>query len=265
MSKEFVSPNIEKNTIEELSKQLIKANGELKKLQEEREIMFANISHDLRAPMTAIRSAVDLALSDESADAEELKSALRVIDRRSKTLEALVNDMYFLYRVESSYKEEVFEEIEVVPFLEEFFYDLSLDDRYEAFNMKLKLSPDINCSIKINVQEIVRVLDNLFSNAAKYAGEGSDITLKAELEGNMLKVTVADNGHGISEEKLPFVFLRTYTVSDSRTPESLGTGSGLGLAIAKAIIEKHGGTIECKSREGEGTEFLFTLPAIVSD
>jgi signal transduction histidine kinase len=77
----------------------------------------------------------------------------------------------------------------------------------------------------------------------------------------MLRVEVADNGRGIPEDKLPYVFLRTYTVSNARTPEGGETGSGLGLAIAKSIIEKHGGTIECISREGEGTRFIFRLPA----
>ena len=111
-NKTFVSPEIEKNTIEELSKQLIKANAELKKLQEEREIMFANISHDLRAPMTAIRSAVDLALSEKNPSREELRSTIELIDRRSKTLEALVDDMYFLYSVSNVPKSLEFEKID---------------------------------------------------------------------------------------------------------------------------------------------------------
>ena len=68
-----------------------------------------------------------------------------------------------------------------------------------------------------------------------------------------------------SEKDLPYVFMRTYTVSDSRTPESSKSGSGLGLSIAKAIIEKHNGTIECRSVMGEGTEFVISLPIVIKE
>ena len=74
-------------------------------------------------------------------------------------------------------------------------------------------------------------------------------------------VSVKDNGPGISEKDLPYVFMRTYTASGARTPESAKSGSGLGLSIVKAIIEKHKGTIECRSTLGEGSEFIISIPA----
>lgn len=260
--KEFVSPEIENNTIEELSRQLLKANNALKKLQEEREIMFANISHDLRAPMTAIRSALDLAFSEQNPSPEDMIKTLELIDRRAKTLESLINDMYYLYRIGASKAEEVPEEIEAAALIEEYFYDLQIDSKYDDFVLKLDVKPESECVVRINVQEIIRVLDNIFSNAARYSGKGSTITLSAgkSADGKSFVITVEDNGCGIPEDKLPYVFLRTYTVSDSRTPGSDRSGSGLGLAIAKAIIEKHNGTIECESKVGEGTRFIIGLP-----
>ncbi len=264
-NKTFISPEIEKNTIEELSKQLIKTNAELKKLQDEREIMFANISHDLRAPMTAIRSAIDLALSEENPSKAELLSTIELIDRRSKTLESLVNDMYFLYSVSNVPKAFECEEIEAAPFLEEYFYDLQTDSRFDDFEMVLDIEHGMDCVINIDVQKMIRVLDNLFTNAARYALDDKVtkkpcISLKASCDTERLTVSVIDNGPGISEKDLPYVFMRTYTVSDSRTPESSKSGSGLGLSIAKAIVEKHNGIIECKSVLGEGTEFVISLP-----
>ena len=303
-SRKFISPEIENNTIEELSKQLIKANAELKKLQEEREMMFANISHDLRAPMNAIRSALDLALSGdrESTSSDELWSALEMIDRRSKTLESLVNDMYYLYSVSNVPNELKLEEIEVVPFLEEYYYDLQADSKYDTFNLELDIKdvPE-DAIIRIDAQKIVRVLDNLFTNAARHsnifsrkdivsddagdteesslpsdkssedkAGESKKkkpcIRLGAKIdtsysEGKLI-ISVSDNGCGIPEKDLPFVFMRTYTVSTARTPET--GSSGLGLSIAKAIVEKHDGVIECKSKLGKGTEFLISLPCNIS-
>ena len=275
-SKKFISPEIRKNTIEELSKQLLKANSELHKLQEEREIMFANISHDLRAPMTAIRSALDLVLSEDKDDIsrEELISTLELIDRRSKTLESLINDMYYLYRVSSVTEEYHFEKIEVVPFLEEYYYDILADTKYDSFEIKLDIEniPEKTC-IEIDTQKIVRVLDNLFTNAVKYSlKENEDgienkqqIKLKARCntETNELIISVIDNGPGIPEKNLPFVFMRTYMVSAARTPENGKTGSGLGLSIAKTIIEKHNGSIECISEINKWTEFIIRLPMCV--
>lgn len=277
-AKKFISPEIKKNTIEELSKQLLKTNAELHKLQEEREIMFANISHDLRAPMTAIRSALDLALSEDKDEItkEELRSALELIDRRSKTLESLVNDMYYLYRVSNVSEEYHFENIEVIPFLEEYYYDLLADTKYDGFEIKLDIEdiPEDTC-IDIDPQKIVRVLDNLFTNAVKYSvKENADgttkknqIKLKArcntEIFPNKLVISVIDNGPGIPEKDLPFVFMRTYMVSEARTPETGKTGSGLGLSIAKTIIEKHNGSIECISEINKWTEFIIRLPMCV--
>ena len=263
-TKKFVSPEIENSTIEELSRQLLKANNELEHLQYEREMMFANISHDLRAPMTAIRSALDLHFSEKDPTAEEMKKTLELINRRAKTLESLVNDMYYLYKVSSGSKESRYEEIEAIPLLEEYYYDLQINSKYDGFKLELEIEPDSECLIRVDVQEIIRVLDNLFSNAARYAGEGSVITLKAgkSTAGKSLDIVIKDNGRGIPEEKLPYIFMRTYTVSDSRTPMSDDSGSGLGLAIVKTIIEKHGGTISCKSKIGEGTEFSICLPIV---
>ena len=267
-SKTFVLPEIEKNTIEELSRQLIKANAELKKLQNEREMIFANISHDLRAPMTAIRSAVDLALCEENPSIEDLKSTIELVDRRSKTLEALVNDMYFLYSVSNVPQSLVFEKIEAVPFLEEYFYDIQMDTKFDEFELSIDINQGTDCVINIDVQKMIRVLDNLFSNAARYSLAGTVenrvgkpmIKFRASQNNDKLVIYVIDNGPGIPEKDLPYVFMRTYTVSKARTPESGKNGSGLGLAIAKAIIEKHEGTIECRSELGKGTEFIISLP-----
>ena len=265
-TKKFVSPEIENSTIEELTRQLLKANNELKHLQEEREMMFANISHDLRAPMTAIRSALDLFFSEEDPSGEEMRKTLELINRRAKTLEALVNDMYYLYKVSSGTKRSEFEEIEAIPFLEEYYFDLQINAKYDNFKLELEIEPDSECLLNVDVQEMVRVLDNLYSNAARYSGEGSVITLKAgkSVDGKNLNIIIKDNGCGIPEEKLPYIFMRTYTVSDSRTPASNDQGSGLGLAIVKSIVEKHGGTITCESKPGVGTEFLICLPISLS-
>jgi len=225
--------------------------------------MLSNISHDLRAPITAIRSAVDYLLAGNDISEDDYMSAVKLIDRRTKTLEDLIQDMYYLFCVEDTSKELSLKTVDAVAFFEEYFYDAIIDTRYDAHNMNLDITDDLTCSIQIDLQKIVRVLDNLFTNAAKYSPEGSDITLKVTLQNNAdtLLVSVTDNGIGIPADALQHLFNRTYTVSSARTPNS-ATGSGLGLSIAKAIIERHGGKIWCESIENHGSSFLFTLPLV---
>ncbi|RGF36224.1 ATP-binding protein [Clostridium sp. AF46-12NS] len=110
--------------------------------------------------------------------------------------------------------------------------------------------------------KLVRILDNLLGNAAKYAPAGTKITLSAAPSADLtsLRISVTDEGPGIPPEDLERIFNRTYTVSSARTPGS-ATGSGLGLAIVKTITERHGGTVSCENAPGAGSIFSVTLPA----
>jgi len=264
----FAAPGIESETIETLSKQLIETtaqlyavNEQLQAEQQQRKEMLANISHDLRAPITAIRNCIDYLTSGQILTQEELSSSLQLIHRRTLTLENLIQDMYFLFCVEDTSKKLETEVVDAAPFFETYFYDALCDTKYDERNMHLELSSDLHCQISIDIQKMVRVLDNLFTNAVKYSTPGTDITLKLEPlpSGNCLLVSVTDQGIGIPKEALSHIFGRTYTVSSARTPNS-ATGSGLGLAIVKAIVERHNGTVHCESEEGKGSCFSFTLP-----
>lgn len=264
----FASPAIESQSIEELSKQLLEtttqlyaANEQLQKEQAQKREMLANISHDLRAPITAIRSSIDYLTSGQTLSKEELDSSLQLIHRRTLTLENLIQDMYFLFCVEDTSRAMEFEEVDAAPFFETYFFDAICDTKFDDKNMSLDIPADLNCKLSIDIQKIIRVLDNLFNNAAKYSPAGADITLKVEPDANsdFLSVSVIDTGYGIPADAVEHVFGRTYTVSSARTPNS-ATGSGLGLAIVKAIVERHGGSVSCKSEEGKGSRFTVMLP-----
>ena len=271
MSKEFQSPNLESKNVEELTIQLMDAHTKLQTLQKEREMMLANISHDLRAPITAIRSAVDLALSTNAPSEEEIQKTLNLIDKRTAVLEDLINDMYYLFCVEDISRPLITQPVDACTFLEEYFYDATIDSRYDAFDMQLDVPTDLNCTINIEPPKIVRVLDNLMTNSAKYAGEkasyirlsaGTNKEKSTDTRHNLI-ISVSDNGCGIAPEALPHIFTRTYTVSNARTPGSV-SGSGLGLSIARAIVERHGGTICAESTLGKGTTFTVSLPCFCS-
>lgn len=268
----FNAPDIESEKVNELSiklfqakEELAKANDELKAIQKQREEMLSNISHDLRAPLTAIRSALDVMLESKNLTPEETKEFLGTLDRRTRTLESMVNDMYYLFCVEDTGKKLDFTEIDAAPFFEEYFFDATTDARYDDRDMQLDISPDLSATIRIDIQKIIRVLDNLFTNAAKYSEAGDSIKLTVYTtdinDEEKLIVEVSDTGIGIPEEALPYVFGRTYTVSSARTPNSK-TGSGLGLSIAKAVVERHSGEISVTSQVGIGSTFKIVLPTV---
>lgn len=272
----FQNPGLESNTIETLSKKLLKVTNDLKlknaqlaESEQKRKEMLANISHDLRAPITAIRSALDLLDSYEELPQEEIKKHLGMINRRVSTLETLIQDIYFLFCVEDETRDFDLEEVELAPFLESYFYDAIVDSRYDSHDMQIDIPIDLSCRVRIDIQKTIRVLDNLFTNAAKYSGEGSVIMLSCRLnvesdsEKHTAVITVSDNGFGIPPEALEHIFDRTYTVSSSRSPGS-PTGSGLGLAIVKSVIEKEGGSVTCESEIGKGCKFVIKLPASCS-
>lgn len=269
MSKQqFKSPAMESNTIDTLSARLLKttadlmqANQQLEQIQRERSEMLSNISHDLRAPVTAIRSAVDLLNSGHALTAEETQHAIHLIDRRTAALENLIQDMYLLFSIENPSVKLKFEDVPAGLFLEEYFYDTCLNSLYENKNMQLDLPENLAGTLHIDIQNMIRVLDNLFTNAAKYSLPGASITMRARIlqESSQLKLEIIDTGIGIPADSLTHIFERTYTVSRARTPEGTA-GSGLGLCIVRTILDRFDASISCSSIEGEGSTFTILLP-----
>lgn len=266
----FDTPIIQNETLESLSAKLLQAtseltdaNRQLHAIQKEREEMMSNLSHDLRAPITAIRSAIDYLLVSDNLTIDDYKASISMIDRRTHVLEDLIQDMYYLFCVEDTSKQLQLAQLSIGPFLEEYYYDTLTDSRFDTHRILLEVPEDLIGTVSVDVPKFVRVLDNLFNNALKYTPADSTITLRAELSGNkdMVLISVLDNGPGIPQNALPNIFNRTYTVSDARTPGE-NSSSGLGLAIVKAIMDRHGGTISCTSEINKGSCFILALPTV---
>jgi len=268
----FVSPGVESDSIESLSLKLLQVTDELKKANQElerknreleaaetlRKSILANISHDLRAPITAVRSAITL-LSSDDLSSEVFNDTVSLIDRRVCNLESLIQDLYFLACVEDNLRPFEFEKVKLGPFLENYFFDATVDERYDNHDMQLDVPIDMECEVSIDIQKTIRVLDNLFTNAAKYSGSGTSITLKSFMDNDKAVIIVSDNGVGIPPESINHIFDTAYTVSKARTP-GIEAGTGLGLSIVKAVIEKENGTVRCESEIKKGSSFIIELP-----
>lgn len=266
--KKYTKPDISR---EELEKALVKANQELwmanRRLEAEertRAELFSNLSHDLRAPMTALFSAVELLKSGQEIGEKKYLDILKLMDRRLHTLQSILNDIFLLTLLESPSTKLETEPVEMGIFLEDYFYSCTADPKYHKRRLKLEVPDSFPYTAEIEAEKMIRVLDNLFTNALRYSGEGAKIILGAkfiESEKNegKIRIYVRDTGEGITKEDAEHIFERSYRASRSRTPEYEGSGSGLGLAIAKGIVELHGGAIWCESEIGKGSCFTFSL------
>lgn len=263
MGKKYNKPKL---TVDELSAALYRANEELQHkneellaLQKSQTEMFANISHDLRSPITAIRSAIEYLLSLGQINEEELRSTFMLLTTRIISLEGLIDDIFLMTRLDSNTLSMDKEEVNIGALLEEYYYSCEVDSKYSTRNLELEVPTQFNYFLQVDIKKIIRVLDNLFTNAYKYSKEGDVIALGAKATSDEVTIWVRDTGIGVEADLCDKIFERTYTVSAARTPVS-ATGAGLGLSIAKSIIEKHGGHIWCESTLGAGSCFYFTLP-----
>ncbi len=241
---------------------LQEANERLRQEERMRTELFANLSHDLRAPLAALENAIEY-LKSGIPDREERRETLKLMEKRTAFLKRLVEDMFYLAKLENEDAGLETETLELSALLEEYFYSAEAEQSDGERKLSLRLEEGTDCPVCVDPEKIVRVLDNLFTNARKYSGRGDTITLSARRRGEMAEVCVADTGIGISAEALPHIFERSYRVSRARTPSD--GSSGLGLSIAKRIVERHGGSIRCESTPGKGSRFFFTLPVKEKD
>ncbi len=231
---------------------------ELKHVDQIRREFVANVSHELRTPLSILRGYIEVLLDDPETPREELARILSIMDRHSKRLQRLVDDLLSLAQLESS---QATLELSVVR-VDELFSNLIRDwkEKLAAKNLKVvvDLTPE-SLTLHADGTRLEEVLYNLLDNAVKFSHENGQIHLQATRRGSDIVLSVADNGLGISKEHLPRIFERFYRADKARSRE-LG-GTGLGLAIVKHIAQLHGGRVEAESELGRGTTIHVILPA----
>lgn len=252
------------STIEELSARLLMANSELeqanRKLRESekaRKEMLANVSHDLRAPANAVRSAIDRLKYAKSLTREETAAVVDVLDRRAAALERLIGELYYLVALDSPQTAPQAVRLDVAPLVEEYWITWRERRDLAGRELALELPEGFSATVDADPDHLVRMLDNLLQNALHFTDENGRIAIGCDaLEAGFVDIWVRDDGCGIATEHLERVFERTFTVSRARGEG----GTGLGLSIVRRLAELAGGRVWCESRAGAGSRFIIRLP-----
>ncbi len=224
---------------------------EMAKLENMRKDYVANVSHELRSPLTSIRGLIEPLMDSVVKDEEDIKRYYKIIYQESLRLSRLVDDIMELSRLQTN--EAVISKTDVD-------LNLVLDMVYERYKLLdesivLVYAPKALPRAFSNYDRIEQILVILLDNAYKFTQENGEIEIKTEIREEDILIKVKDTGVGITKEDLPFVFQRFYKSDKSRTRK----GTGLGLSIAKEIMTIMGGTITVQSVKDVGSEFSFTI------
>lgn len=225
--------------------------------QEERGLLMANLSHDLRTPITAIKGYVEGIRDGIAATPEKQKHYLDIIYTKSLVMEKLVRNMSDFSEYELGRMQYHFEYVDMTPFLQDLAEEYQYDVQQNGMTFQANL-PRGRYTVTADRGKLKRVLDNLVSNAVKYGRPGGQVNFSAEEYEGGLVLQVTDNGKGISTQALHHVFDSFFRADTART--SSVPGSGLGLAICRSIVDSHHGKIWLTSEEGEGTRTFVYLP-----
>lgn len=232
----------------------------LRKVEKMRRDFVANVSHELRTPLSIFRGYLETLIDDPHQPPGELLRILEIMERHSNRLNALVEDVLSLARLESPGMELNRSEVDLPGLLHSVMRDW--EKRFAAKQLKSHLNfPGTLPPVMADETRLQELLYNLLDNAVKYSKPNGTVFLRAEPNGATVRISVSDEGAGISREDLPRIFERFYRADKSRSSEQSGTG--LGLSIVKHIAQLHGGSVEAESELGKGTTIAVVLPVTV--
>lgn len=238
---------------------VIRDMTEERQLDKLRKDFISNISHELRTPISMLQGYSEAIVDDIAETPEEKNELAKIIHEESLRMGRLVNELLDISRMEAGHIELNLEEVDVDEFSER------IKKKFEGIasenNIDLRLTKEIEHNmITIDEDAIEQVFTNLIDNALGHTQPGGYVHILVRSTSKYFYAEVEDNGSGIPEEDLSFIFERFYKADKSRTRTDKKKGTGLGLAITKHIVSAHEGTISVKSKVNVGTTFSFKIP-----
>lgn len=226
----------------------------------------ADASHELRSPIAVIQTNVQVALADPDPDPQTQQHHLKVVERLTRRLGRLVDDLLFLARQDGGTVQAQRSAIALDTLLKEVVEEQQTlaNEKLIQISFPIEPSPSQNwATLHADRDQLARLFTNLVGNAVQYTAKDGNVSVMLQRVGRSgnycLQTTISDTGVGIPAAALPHVFDRFYRVDPARS-QAVSQGSGLGLAIAAAIVQNHQGQIQIESEPGKGTTVIVTLP-----
>lgn len=251
------------NSFEEMRFRLKDSLKIQQQYEENRKELISNISHDLKTPITSIKGYIE-GIKDGVADTpDKMNKYINTIYTKADYMDGLIDDLFLFSKLDLKRVPFDFQALDIRNFIKDSVDEIKFDLDKDNIDMTYDI-PDRPVIVKSDVQKLRRVIMNIVDNSIKYRDvQKLKINISVEDRGDFAAVEVKDNGRGISEDALPYIFDRFYRADTSR--ETSSGGSGLGLAIAKKIIEEHEGQIWAESQLNKGTSIFFTLKKHVKE
>ncbi|MBE6698631.1 MAG: HAMP domain-containing histidine kinase [Ruminococcaceae bacterium] len=241
----------------ELADTLNYASYELSRLDRLQKELIANISHDLRTPLTMIKGYSEIM---RDIPGENSAENIQVVIDETTRLSELVNDLLDLSKIQSGSRKAMFEEFDLTAAVEEVM------NRYDAFTAHqgyhITFTAEERATVFADRGMILQVLYNLINNAINYTGDDLSVTVEQTVQNNRVRISVADTGQGIAEDEIPQIWDRYYKVDKVHRRAMIGTG--LGLSIVKGVLELHNAAYGVQSQVGVGSTFWFELDILDS-
>ncbi len=242
-------------SINDMSLELRKKIDNEKIIEKNKNELITSVSHDLRTPLTSIIGYVDLLKKNEFNDKEKFDNYIEVIDERTKSLNRLINELFEYTKLTSHDIKLNYSRLEIVSLIEQMVGEYTPIFNKENLEV-IKYITDKDIFINADIEKIVRVLENLLTNAIKYSVKNSKVLIKLFEENDYVVVSVLNKAKDITEDDLKNIFERFYKVDKSRKEQD---STGLGLSIVKRIVELHNGEIDVNLNE-DIIEFKISLP-----
>lgn len=252
--------NIDENkkvTIDELKKLFY----DLKNESENKENFILNITHDMRSHLNVIISALQF-IEYNGLSMKDEKRYMNIIKRNSYKILKLINNLIDTSRLENNFYKLEKRNIDIVSMIEG---TVECIEKY-SLEKNIQLIFDTNkeeCMVSADPEAIDRIVMNLLSNAIKFSPMNSEIFVYLNIDEENINISVRDNGKGISKEEQDKIFNRFYQCSNRSNKEYIG--SGIGLDLTNYLVKAHGGSINIKSVESEGSEFIVSIPRILEE
>lgn len=245
------------DSINSLVDSTVGAINEEKAIEQSKDELITNVSHDIRTPLTSIIGYLGLLKNGAVTSQEDMLKYINIAYDKAEQMRSLANDLFEYTTLKSTKTKLNVTPINIKSMMEQVAAGFELEAEKKGIAFSVKARPD-DLIVNADVEKLVRVYNNLISNALKYAAGASRINLVANLINHeQVELRVENNGEPIPKDKLKKIFDRFYRVESSRNTKTGGTG--LGLSIVQGAVELHGGTIRCESNK-DWTSFIILLP-----